>query len=194
MFTIQNDPEERRGEIFNQYVQFLNVEHKNVFHKYTAHLFLVARLCIGAGSLNLVKEHIVADMLVSSGVGLVGLGFMTYFFSILLRLVMYAQYNGNVYYGRLRELDKYMTFKRLPKFLQRKVHLFISYKFNGQFYNENLILNTINEQIKQDINMFSCKQLILKIPLFEDMPVALINAIIFSLTQVLYMPGEVRDI
>ncbi|XP_049884527.1 uncharacterized protein LOC126379753 [Pectinophora gossypiella] len=39
--------------------------------------------------------------------------------------------------------------------------------------------------------MFYCKKLVFNVPLFQNMPIALINTIIFSLIQVLYMPGEV---
>lgn len=106
---------------------------------------------------------------------------------------MVYKYSGScLYNGRLKELHAYFRFKRLPRSLQQKIQLFLNYNFNGHYFNESSILNTINEPMKQEINMHCCKRLVVNVPLFQDMPIALINTIIFSLTQVLYMPGEVR--
>lgn len=191
-FTVHYYPVEERDKVWEKRFKVINIEQTSVLQKYTANLFLVCGLCIGAGYFSQVDEHIISELLLTSGIGLTGLIFTTYSFSILLRLAIYKQFNTNIYNGRLNELGKYMMFKRLPQFLQRKIHLYINYKFNGLYYNEHSIMSTINEQIKQDINMFSCKQLIMNVPLFQDMPIALVNAIIFSLTKVLFMPGEVR--
>lgn len=190
-FTVHFYPAEMRKKVWEKRFEVINIEEGSVLQKYMANLFLVCGLCIGAGYFSQADEHFIWELLLTSCIGLIGLIFMTYSFSILLRLALYRQFNTNLFNGRINELNNYMMSKRLPQFLQRKIHLFINYKFAGQFYNEESILNTINDQIKQDINMFSCKQLVMKVPLFQDMPVALINAIIFSLTQVLYMPGEV---
>ncbi|KOB74196.1 putative hyperpolarization activated cyclic nucleotide-gated potassium channel, partial [Operophtera brumata] len=191
VFTVHFYSEDERVKFWDRLFKVNNIEQTSVFQKYTANLFLVCGLCIGAGYFRQIQEHIVSELLLTSGMGLIGLVFVTYLISMLLRLAIYWQFNMNVFKGRLNELNKYMIFKRIPQFLQRKVQLYINYRFNGLSYSEANIMNTINEQIKQDINMFSCKHLVLNVPLFQDMPVALINAIIFSLTQVLYMPGEV---
>lgn len=191
-FTVHYYPAEEREKVWQKRFEVINIEQSSALQKYMANLLLVCGLCIGAGYFSQVDEHIISELLLTSCIGLIGLVFMTYSFTILLRLAMYRQFNTNIFNGRMNELNKSMMFKRLPQFLQKKIHLYINYKFNGQFYNEESILNTINEQIKQDINMFSCKQLVMNVPLFQDMPIALINAIIFSLTQALYMPGEVR--
>lgn len=122
---------------------------------------------------------------------LMGLIFLLYCFTTLLRLMMYKQYESFLYHGKLRELEKYMELKRLPGLLQKKVLLFLKYEFNGGYFNEPLILSTINEQMKQDINMHCCRKLVANVPVFSDMPVALLNTIVFSLNRVLYMPGEV---
>lgn len=190
-FIVHFYLEDNKEKFWEKFFMVNNTEPSSVFQKYTANLFLVCGLCIGAGHFSQIDEYIVSELLLTSGMGLIGLAFMTYLISTLLRLAIYREFNMNIFNGKLNELNKYMMFKRIPQFLQRKIQLYINYKFNGLFYNEASIMNTINEQIKQDINMFSCKHLVMNVPLFQDMPIALINAIIFSLTQVLYMPGEV---
>lgn len=96
-----------------------------------------------------------------------------------------------MYNGRLKELQVYLKMHRsIPATLRDKIKLYVDYKFNGHLFNEEAIMATINEQIRQEINMFSCKKLVTNVPLFKDMPLALINTLIFSLTKVLYMPGE----
>lgn len=164
----------------------------SIFEKYSTNFYLVCGLCIGAGYYTPHHDtHLIPEMLLSSFMGLVGLLFLTYSFAALLRLAVYRQFELYCYSGKYKELEEYMTLMRLPKYLQRKINLFINFKFNEHFFHEDAIKNTINEQIRQDINMHCCKKLVMNVPMFQDMPVALINSIIFSLTQVLYMPGEV---
>lgn len=172
----------------------MKIEQNSLLQKYTTNLFLVCGLCIGAGYYNPVDEHIISELILTSSMGLVGMVFLTYAFSALLQLAIYSHYEKSLFNGKFRELKEYMTFKRLPEFLQKKIELFINYKYNGHYYNEEMIMSTINEQIKQEINMYGCKKMVMAVPLFQDMPIALINAIIFNLTQVLFMPGEVNKI
>ncbi|CAH1640012.1 unnamed protein product [Spodoptera littoralis] len=162
----------------------------SIFEKYSTNFYLVCGLCIGAGYYTPLDTHFVPELLLSSGMGLLGLLFLTYAFSALLRLAIYHQFETYCFSGKSRELEEYMVFMRLPKYLKRKIRLFINYKFNEHFFHEEAIKNTINEQIRQDINMHCCQRLVMNVPMFQDMPVALINSIIFSLKQVLYMPGQ----
>ncbi|PZC76467.1 hypothetical protein B5X24_HaOG204529 [Helicoverpa armigera] len=162
----------------------------SLFQKYSTNFYLVCGLCIGAGYYTPLDTHFIPELMMSSSMGLIGLMFLTYAVSALLRLAIYRQYETYCFSGKAKELAEYMEFMRLPKYLQRKVRLFINYKFNEHFFHEDAIRNTINEQIRQDINMHCCQRLVMNVPMFQDMPVALINSIIFSLRQVLYMPGQ----
>ncbi|CAH0592734.1 unnamed protein product [Chrysodeixis includens] len=164
---------------------------ESIFEKYSSNFYLVCGLCIGAGYYSPHQDtHLIPEMLLSAFMGLTGLLFLTYAFAAVMRLAVYRQFELYCYSGKYKELEEYMTLMRLPKYLQRKINLFINYKFNEHFFHEDAIKNTINEQIRQDINMHCCKNLVMNVPMFQDLPVALINSIIFSLTQVLYMPGQ----
>lgn len=162
-----------------------------VFQKYTTNFYLVCGLVTGAGYYTPLETHFIPELLLSSVIGLIGFLFLIYSLSPLLRLSLYRQFETYCFNGKSKELEEYMQFLRLPKYLQRKIRLFINYKFNEHFFHEEAILSTINEQIKQDINMNCCQRLVMNVPMFQDMPVALINSIIFSLQQVFFMPGQV---
>lgn len=165
-----------------------------VFQKYIANLYFVCGLCNGAVNHTHVLDVVDPELLMNIFLGLVGLIFSTYTFTTLLRLAVYARFDVILYNGRVKELHEYMMFKALPKTLQHKIQLFLNYKFYDHYFNEEAIMNTINEQIRQDINMHCCKKLVLNVPLFQDMPIALINTLVFALTRMLYMPGEVNKI
>ncbi|CAF4862352.1 unnamed protein product [Pieris macdunnoughi] len=163
----------------------------NDFHRYTTNLYWVVGLCIGAGYYRPVEEILIYDLVLTSVISLVGLIFIIFTFATVFRLFIYENTDHFIFNGKLKDLKEYMGLQRLPNILQRKILLFINYKFNGSYFNEEYILNTINEQIKQDINMHCCKALVTRIPMFQDMPVAFVNTIIFSLVEVMFMPGEV---
>ncbi|XP_059046934.1 potassium/sodium hyperpolarization-activated cyclic nucleotide-gated channel 1-like [Achroia grisella] len=172
--------------------EFLVIHDTNtsVFQKYTRNLYFICGLCVGADYYSAIDDHLLPQLILNSTIGLIGLVFLSYTFTTLLRLGMYGRIDTYIYNGRLKELEEYMWFKRLPTSLQQKIKMFLNYKFYAHYFNEENIMNTINEQIKQDINMHCCKKLVVNVPLFQDMPLSLINTIVFSLTQVLYMPGE----
>lgn len=165
-----------------------------IFKKYTTNLYLVVGLVIGAGYFTPLDTHFLPLLMLSSMMGLTGVFFLTYACSALVRLAIYRQYESYCFVGKSKEIEEYMKFMRLPKYLMRKIRLFINYKFNEHFFHEEAILNTINEQIKQDINMHCCQRLVMNVPMFQDLPVALINSIIFTLKQALFMPGQVTFI
>ncbi|CAG4953679.1 unnamed protein product [Colias eurytheme] len=168
-----------------------NMTKQPTFQMYSTNLFWVVGLCIGAGYYRPVDEFIISDLILTSLISLLGLIFIIFSFATVFRLFIYSQYDRFTFNGKLRDLKEYMELKRLPNFLQKKILLFVNYKFNGTYFNEEYILNTINEQIKQDINMHCCKDLVSKIPLFQEMPVAFVNTIIFNLVEAVFMPGEV---
>ncbi|KAJ8735963.1 hypothetical protein PYW08_006619 [Mythimna loreyi] len=161
-----------------------------IFQKYSTNFYLVCGLVTGAGYYTPLDTHFIPELILSSSIELTGILFLTYSLSALLRLSVYKQNEKFCFNGKSKELEEYMRFLRLPKYLKRKIRLFINYKFNEHFFHEEAILNTINEQIKQDINMHCCQRLVMNVPMFQDMPVTLINSIIFSLQQVLFMPGQ----
>ncbi|XP_073958045.1 potassium/sodium hyperpolarization-activated cyclic nucleotide-gated channel 1-like [Choristoneura fumiferana] len=160
------------------------------FEKYVSNLYFVCGLCIGAGYYSPVNAHVCPEMILNAIMGIGGGIFLTYCFMTLLRLSLYWQYQKHSYESRVQDLEKYISNKRLPKSLHRKIQQFLSYKFSGNYLNEEQILGTINEQIKQDINMHSCKRLVANVPPLRDLPVAVVNAIIFSLKQETLVPGQ----
>ncbi|CAK1540387.1 unnamed protein product [Leptosia nina] len=163
----------------------------NDFQRYTTNLYWVVGLCIGAGYYRPVDEFILSDLVLTSLISLAGLMFIIFSFATVFRLFVYGYTDEFTFNGKLKDVKDYMELKKLPMLLRRKILLFVNYKFNGSYFNEEYILNTINEQIKQDINMHCCKALVSKIPMFQDMPVAFVNTIVFSLVEVMFMPGEV---
>lgn len=169
----------------------INIKQNSIFQMYTTNMLLACALCIGAGYYSPVDKHLIPQMVLTTIMSLGGLLFLTYSLTTLLRLMIYRHFESYLFNGRCKELQEFMTRRRLPSILQRKVQLFINYKFGGHYFNEKYIMNTINEQIKHEINMYSCKELIMNVPLFQDLPVALINTIIFCMKQILFMPGEV---
>ncbi|CAG9581999.1 unnamed protein product [Danaus chrysippus] len=169
----------------------MQIPNEAIFQVYTTNLYWVCGICVGAGYFSPVDDYIIPDLLLTTTIGIIGLLFLIYSFTTLLRLFIYGQHDKYLYNGRLKDLEEYMKLKRIPKSLFRKILLFLNYKFHGTYFNEEAILNTINEQIKQDINMHFCKKLVTNIPIFQDMPVAFVNTIIFNLTHALYMPGEI---
>ncbi|CAB3256162.1 unnamed protein product [Arctia plantaginis] len=160
------------------------------FQKYTKNLYLVCGLCIGALYYAPLDQHFVVDFLMSSSIGLIGLLFVPYIFCALLRLTIYRQYDSYLFRGKYKALEENMAFMRLPFQLRRKIQLFINYRFHEHYFNEAELQNTINEQVKNEINLHCCKGLVMNVPMFQDMPVALINSIVFNLERVLFMPGE----
>ncbi|CAG9796268.1 unnamed protein product [Diatraea saccharalis] len=162
----------------------------SIYIKYSMSLFYVGGMINGAERPSDLGFYLVEETIMSSTIGLIGLMFMVYVWSTLLRMAAYSRFAMYLYEGGLKELQNYMVFKRMPASLRDKIQVFINYKFFGHYFNERDILNTINEQIKQDINMHCCKRLVMNVPLFHEMPIAFLNAIVFKLVQVIYLPGE----
>jgi hypothetical protein len=172
---------------------FHKLKTDSIVTRYTTCLFYACGLIIGAGYQKPRNDYLIEELISDSLLSIIGLIFLLYSFTTLIRVAIYNRYDTFLYHGWLKELEGYMVFKQLPNFLQRKIRLYINYKYCEHYYNERSIMDTINEQIKQDINMHCCMKLVLNVQLFKDLPVAFMNAIVFSLKKLIYMPGEVSQ-
>ncbi|XP_061709209.1 potassium/sodium hyperpolarization-activated cyclic nucleotide-gated channel 1-like [Cydia pomonella] len=178
------------GKAEAEWLNRLNVDPGvDAFTKYITNLYHVCARCIGAGYVFPVRNHVIPEMVQNCITEVISLIFLIYCFMTVLRLILCSQSNF-IFDGAMKDLEKYMSVKRLPKSLQNKIRLFINYKFGGSYMDENYILNTINQHIKQDINMHTCRRLVVTVPLFKGFPIMLINTIIFRLKQEVFIPGQ----
>ncbi|XP_063616222.1 potassium/sodium hyperpolarization-activated cyclic nucleotide-gated channel 1-like [Cydia splendana] len=178
------------GKAEAEWLNRLNVDPRvDPLTKYITNLYFVCGRCFGVGYVPPVRNHVMPEMIQNCITDIFSLIFLTYCFMTVLRLILCSQSNF-IFDGAMKDLEKYMSIKRVPKPLQNKIRLYINYKFGGSYMDENHILNTINEHIKQDINMHTCRRLVVTVPLFKGFPVMLINTIIFKLKQEVFLPGQ----
>ncbi|ORY39612.1 camp-binding domain-like protein [Rhizoclosmatium globosum] len=72
--------------------------------------------------------------------------------------------SGRRYKEKIDEVHEYMTYRKLSEPIKVKVRQYYELKYKGKYFDEDAILNEMNESLKQEIAVHNCRDLIAKVP------------------------------
>ncbi|KAK2654160.1 hypothetical protein Ddye_014016 [Dipteronia dyeriana] len=91
---------------------------------------------------------------------------------------------------KLREIEQWTTFKKLPEYLQRQVKKYQRYAWREtKGVDVENLLNNLPKGLRRNIKCELCLHLLKRVPTFKILPDQLLNAMCERLKPVLY-PGE----
>lgn len=76
------------------------------------------------------------------------------------------------------QVSEYMRFKQIPNELQSRVMLYYEHRYRRNFFNENNILNSLSDVLRQELQMFNCRRLVEEVPIFHGLPIDIVQNIV----------------
>ncbi|KAI9349842.1 hypothetical protein DFJ73DRAFT_760506 [Zopfochytrium polystomum] len=131
------------------------------------------------------------------------------FISVLIGAVLYAALVGTIssfsfgldssgrkYKEKIDEVNEYMAYKHLNEDLKHKIRQYYELKYRGRYFDEETILNDMNDSLRQEIAVHSCRSLIVNVPLFrrdeqDGQDETFLARIAKSLRTVYFVKGDV---
>ncbi|KAJ8918970.1 hypothetical protein NQ315_016872 [Exocentrus adspersus] len=95
------------------------------------------------------------------------------------------------YERNLTLLQQYMESKDLPDTLRMRMLRYYEFKFERRFFNEKQIINSLSENLRTELYLFSARQLIKKVAIFKKLPSPTLGAIIASMKADTYSPRDI---
>lgn len=148
------------------------------------HFFGAGRANFNTNSQNPFEQLILAFILMC------GVSCHIFIIAIVLQLFGTINISETKYEELIYQLDEYMVTKKLPQALRKRLLMYYEYRFQKQFFLEHLILNSLSEHLKYEVILYSCKNLINKVKLFQGAPKDVIGALVPMLKHEIYLPGD----
>ncbi|XP_075245322.1 potassium/sodium hyperpolarization-activated cyclic nucleotide-gated channel 3-like isoform X2 [Convolutriloba macropyga] len=91
---------------------------------------------------------------------------------------------------KMQQIEEYMAHRKLNPELQVKVHNYYEYKYKGKMFDEDIILDEMNECLREEILNYNCRDLVKVVPFFEDADPQFVSCIVARLQFEVYQPGD----
>ncbi|XP_076118881.1 potassium/sodium hyperpolarization-activated cyclic nucleotide-gated channel 3 [Alosa pseudoharengus] len=98
---------------------------------------------------------------------------------------------SKVYKNKLNHLDDYMTYRKLPKDLRKRMHDYYQARYGGKWFDEREILSLLSKSLKEEILNVLCASMLERTPMFQDRDSSFINAILLELRYEVFLKGDV---
>nr|XP_034973123.1 potassium/sodium hyperpolarization-activated cyclic nucleotide-gated channel 2 [Zootoca vivipara] len=94
--------------------------------------------------------------------------------------------NGMVY----KQVEQYMSFHKLPADFRQKIHDYYEHRYQGKMFDEDSILEELNEPLREEIVNFNCRKLVASMPLFANADPNFVTAMLTKLKFEVFQPGD----
>ncbi|XP_026330459.1 potassium/sodium hyperpolarization-activated cyclic nucleotide-gated channel 2-like [Hyposmocoma kahamanoa] len=134
--------------------------------------------------------HTRHEVVVNAVIILIFSVFTVYITALMFKLYL-TKHNAELRYIELMDqVERYMRQKLFPAQMKKRVRDFYNYRYHGRYFKE-VTLNCLSEQLRSEINLYSCHRLVENVSLFEDIPASVVGAILGCLHAEVYMPNDV---
>lgn len=159
-------------------------------NKYTRSMMITMKLVLQCGYGRETTDSIL-NMSMSTFIMIGGWLYATYVIVIILNVHMASESSENKLEEMSREIDEFCEKKKLSQPLRSKIKNFFRYKFTTQYFNDDAIKESMPANLRKEIMMHSCSNLVHKVPLFQEIPQLLLENIINCLKFEVYFPNDV---
>ena len=133
-----------------------------------------------------------AQMLFAILVEVLGIGFYGFIIGKVASILSKKDPSKAKYLENLDKLTALSRMRRMPSSLQKKLSDYYEYIYTKKMgYDESEFLNDLPPSLKGDVSRFLKKEVIEKIPLFNDAEPAFIDSVAVSLQPIVLTPGDI---
>lgn len=159
------------------------------FHSYME--FLTMAMChfygAGTGDFHTHDEY---EMFALAIMLMTGVVFYLYALATILQLFGTVNISETKYDELFSQVVDYMETKKFPEDLQKRIGVYYTTRFDGKFFREKQILNTLSEHLRMELLLNSCSNLIQTVDLFKGLSKAAVGSIVGVLKQEIYLPKD----
>ncbi|GLD69736.1 potassium/sodium hyperpolarization-activated cyclic nucleotide-gated channel 2 [Lates japonicus] len=83
-----------------------------------------------------------------------------------------------------------MSFHKLPADFRQKIHDYYEHRYQGKMFDEESILEELNEPLREEIVNFNCRKLVASMPLFANADPNFVTAMLTKLRFEVFQPGD----
>uniref|UniRef100_A0AAZ1X2U5 Cyclic nucleotide-binding domain-containing protein n=1 Tax=Oreochromis aureus TaxID=47969 RepID=A0AAZ1X2U5_OREAU len=83
-----------------------------------------------------------------------------------------------------------MSFHKLPADMRQRIHDYYEHRYQGKMFDEESILEELNEPLREEIINFNCRKLVASMPLFANADPNFVTSMLTKLRFEVFQPGD----
>ncbi|TRY98651.1 hypothetical protein DNTS_005896, partial [Danionella cerebrum] len=91
---------------------------------------------------------------------------------------------------KYKQVEQYMSFHKLPADMRQKIHDYYEHRYQGKIFDEDSILNELNDPLKEEIVNFNCRKLVATMPLFANADPNFVTGMLSKLKFEVFQPND----
>uniref|UniRef100_A0A8W8HXJ7 Cyclic nucleotide-binding domain-containing protein n=3 Tax=Magallana TaxID=2171616 RepID=A0A8W8HXJ7_MAGGI len=95
-----------------------------------------------------------------------------------------------LYNEKFKQVEEYMIYRKLPRKLRQKISEYYEHRYQGKMFDEDNILDELNEVLRQEVINHNCRALVKSVPFFTNADPQFVSAVISKLEFEVFQPGD----
>ncbi|XP_051990394.1 potassium/sodium hyperpolarization-activated cyclic nucleotide-gated channel 2-like [Xyrauchen texanus] len=144
-------------------------------------------LCIGYGR---QAPESLSDIWLTMLSMIVGATCYAVFIGHATALIQSLDSSRRQYQEKYKQVEQYMSFHKLPADFRQKIHDYYEHRYQGKMFDEESILEELNEPLREEIVNFNCRKLVATMPMFANAEPNFVTAMLTKLRFEVFQPGD----
>ncbi|XP_027006688.1 potassium/sodium hyperpolarization-activated cyclic nucleotide-gated channel 2-like [Tachysurus fulvidraco] len=144
-------------------------------------------LCIGYGR---QAPESLSDIWLTMLSMIVGATCYAVFIGHATALIQSLDSSRRQYQEKYKQVEQYMSFHKLPADFRQKIHDYYEHRYQGKMFDEESILEELNEPLREEIVNFNCRKLVASMPLFANADPNFVTAMLTKLRFEVFQPRD----
>lgn len=74
-------------------------------------------------------------------------------------LLINCNTNGKYCKFQVKQVEEYMAYRKLPRDMRQRITEYFEHRYQGKFFDEELILGELSEKLREDVINYNCRYL-----------------------------------
>ncbi|XP_067130647.1 potassium/sodium hyperpolarization-activated cyclic nucleotide-gated channel 2 isoform X1 [Centruroides vittatus] len=174
----------------NSWVAVNELQHAFWLEQYSWALFkaMSHMLCIGYGR---YPPQSLTDMWLTLLSMISGATCYALFLGHTTNLIQSLDSSRRQYREKLKQVEEYMTYRKLPRDLKQRITDYFEHRYQGKFFDEEMILGELSERLREDVINYNCRSLVASVPFFANADPNFVNDVVTKLKYEVFQPGDI---
>ncbi|XP_075467614.1 potassium/sodium hyperpolarization-activated cyclic nucleotide-gated channel 2 [Ascaphus truei] len=144
-------------------------------------------LCIGYGR---QAPESMSDIWLTMLSMIVGATCYAVFIGHATALIQSLDSSRRQYQEKYKQVEQYMSFHKLPADFRQRLHDYYEHRYQGKMFDEDSILEELNEPLREEIVNYNCRKLVASMPLFANADPCFVTAMLTKLKFEVFQPTD----
>ncbi|XP_022238497.1 potassium/sodium hyperpolarization-activated cyclic nucleotide-gated channel 2-like [Limulus polyphemus] len=95
------------------------------------------------------------------------------------------------YREKVKQVEEYMAYRKLPRDLRQRITDYFEHRYQGKYYDEDVILGELSERLREDVINYNCRELVASVPFFSNADQNFVNDVVTKLHYEVFQPSDI---